>query len=312
MSVTEPQPEALVAALADRYGVPADHVLATRGSDEGIDLLTRVFCRAGQDAVLHCPPTFGMYKVAAQAQGADVVSVTRSRESGFALDAGLLVDALRADDRVRLVHLTSPNNPTGDRVSENLLQAVLFASQDRALVVVDEAYAEFCPGCSYADRITDFPNLVVLRTLSKAWGSAGLRCGAVLAQPEVIGLLRRIIAPYPLATPVVSLALRALQPDGVTRQEELVQAIARNKKRLVSLLEGRPFVRQLGPGEANFVRVQGDDAAELLQFSASRGVILRGFPGDAALRDCVRISVGSNADLDALETVLDAWEKEPS
>ena len=305
----EPQPEALVAGLAGLYGVDPEQVLVTRGSDEGIDLLTRVFCRAGQDAILHCPPTFGMYRIAAQAQGAEVVSVQRSSESGFELDGDQLLKSLLADKRIRLVFLTSPNNPTGDCISRELLLNVLATAKDRALVVVDEAYAEFCEAESACSLIPQYPHLVVLRTLSKAWASAGLRCGSVIAQAEVLSLLRRVIAPYPLAAPVTAMALLVLQPDIQTRQKALLKEIWSNKQTLLEMLQNRSWIKRLWPGEANFVLFETDRAANLLAHCAQQGVILRGFPADPNLRNCVRISVGSENDLAALQSALDSWKE---
>jgi len=304
----DPQPRVLVERLAGLYGVPVEQVLVTRGSDEGIDLLTRVFCRAGNDAILHCPPTFGMYRIAAQTQGAAIVDVPRSGADGFRLDGERLLAVLRADRRIRLVFLTSPNNPTGDAIDPALLRDLLAASRDRAVVVLDEAYAEFCSAPSAAALVSDHPNLVVLRTLSKAWAAAGLRCGVVLAQPELIGLLRRVIAPYPLPSPVVALALRMLDDDMLRRQRALLQEIAGNKQKLIDALAGRPFVRQLIPGQANFVLIRVDAPEDLLAFCAGRGVILRGFPADPLLRGHVRISVGSAGDIATLSQVLDAWQ----
>jgi len=303
----EPQPAALVSGFARLYGVPEACVLATRGSDEGIDLLTRVFCRAGQDAILHCPPTFGMYRIAAQTQGAAVVAVERDAARSFRLDEGELFDALDHDDRIRLVFLTSPNNPTGDVVEPGTLERLLHHCRDRALVVLDEAYAEFCARPSATALLDRHPNLVVLRTLSKAWGAAGLRCGAVLAQPEVIGLLRRVIAPYPLPSPVIALALRVLQADMLERQRDLLRQIAANKQRLLDVVRDRPFVREVIAGEANFILLRTARAADLLSFCADRNVILRGFPGQPLLRDYLRISVGTADEIAALGAVLDAW-----
>ncbi len=306
----DPQPERLVAKLASLYGVPESHLLVTRGSDEGIDLLTRVFCRAGRDAILHCPPTFGMYRIAAQAQGAAIVSVPRSTDGAFRLPAQGVLDALQSDDRIRLVFLTSPNNPTGDVMDLPLLEDILAAAQGRSLVVVDEAYAEFCDRSSATVLLERCENLVVLRTLSKAWASAGLRCGTVLAQPSVVGLLRRIIAPYPLPSPVVGLALRMLEPDMMAKQKELLDQMTENKAYLLDILAGRRFIRDLLPGEANFVLLRTESPEELMTFCAQRNVILRGFPADPLLRDHIRISVGSRGDLDALAAVLDEWEAE--
>ena len=304
----EPQPQQLVEGLARLYDVPADHVLVTRGSDEGIDLLTRVFCRAGQDAVLHCPPTFGMYRIAAQTQGAAVVAVTRDPGQAFRLDEPRLFEALDGDSRIKLVFLTSPNNPTGDAIEASTLERLLHHCRDRALVVMDEAYAEFCSRASAAALVEDHDNLVVLRTLSKAWASAGLRCGAVLARPPVIDLLRRVIAPYPLPSPVIALALRVLQPDMLERQQNLLRRIAENKQRLLDVVRSRSFIREVIEGEANFLLMRVEGAADLLAFCAERNVILRGFPGEPLLQDYVRITVGSVEDIEALAAALDEWE----
>jgi len=305
----DPQPQKLVDRLAGLYGVPAEQVLVTRGSDEGIDLLTRVFCRAGQDAVLHCPPTFGMYRIAAQTQGAELVAVPRKAEDGFRLDGQALLDTLWANRRVRLVFLTSPNNPTGDVIEPAYLEELLEQTRDRAVVVVDEAYAEFCAHPSASALLPRFENLVVLRTLSKAWAAAGLRCGVVLARPALIALLQRVIAPYPLASPVIALALRMLEDDVLERQQELLRQVAVNKLALLRVLEGRRGLVSIIPGEANFVLVRTDLADALLAFCASRGVILRGFPSDPLLRGHIRITVGSADDIDSLARVLDEWEK---
>lgn len=304
----DPQPERLVQRLAALYGTNEQNLLVTRGSDEGIDLLTRVFCRAGQDAILQTPPAFGMYRIAAQAQGAEVVSVPRDREN-FAIDEEGLLGALDKDPRIKLVYLTSPSNPTGDVVSPALLQRVLTAAAGRALVVVDEAYAEFSDHPSAVPAVDKYEHLVVLRTLSKAWASAGLRCGTVIARPAVIELLRRIIAPYPLPSPVVSLALAMLDESVLEKQRDLLRQLRRNKGILLGMLEGRTFVQRVFSGEANFVLIRVDDADALLGFCARRNVILRGFPSEPSLRDCIRISVGSGEDLAQLEAALDAWEK---
>ncbi len=304
----DPQPAELVARLAALYGVPEDCVLLTRGSDEGIDLLVRVFCRAGQDAILHCPPTFGMYRIAAQTQNAGIVAVNRQVERGFRLVEQEVLDAVQADARIRLVFLTSPNNPTGDVVSEVFLSQLLEVCENRAVVVVDEAYAEFCLQPSASALISEHENLVVLRTMSKAWASAGLRCGAVLAPDALLSLLRRVIAPYPVPSPVMNLALRMLGDDMLDKQRELMQEIQNNKRYLLRILQNRDFIRDIIPGDANFILIRVDNAPDLLAFSASRGVIIRGYPADPLLQNCLRISVGLEYELEKFAAVLDEWE----
>jgi histidinol-phosphate aminotransferase len=258
-------------------------------------------------------------------------------EHGFRLDGPGLLAALRAnrsanrsanqsanrsanqnaDRRIKLVFLTSPNNPTGDVIEQALLLEILEQARGRAVVVMDEAYAEFCSRPSCAGLIGDHENLVVLRTLSKAWAAAGLRCGAVLAQPTLIALLRRVIAPYPLPSPVIALALRMLQDDMLARQRQLLAEVARNKLVLLEALADRPCLGEIIPGEANFVllRVASgadpgvDDAGALLAFCAQRGVILRGFPAEPLLRGYIRISVGTRDEIAVLSGVLDEWEQ---
>ncbi len=306
----DPQPFELVSALAKLYGVSEQQVLVTRGSDEGIDLLTRVFCRAGKDAIAQCPPNFGMYRIAAQTQGAAIVSIPRQAGNDFRMEGDKLLAALETDSRIKLLFLTSPNNPSGDLIDRGLLFDLLEAAKGKAIVVLDEAYAEFSRQASASELINRYENLVVLRTLSKAWGAAGLRCGAALAQEEIISLLRRIIAPYPLASPVISLALRMLSDDLSGRQQQMLEEVQGNKEYLLKLLAGRSFIRNIWPGEANFVLLRAHKAEELLSFCAERGVVLRGFSSEPLLQGCIRISVGSTDELSALKTVLDEWEIE--
>ena len=162
--------------------------------------------------------------------------------------------------RLKVIFLTSPNNPTGDLVGKEFLHQLLEVAQNRAIVVVDEAYAEFCRQSSTAGMVDDHENLVILRTMSKAFAAAGLRCGAVIAQPSVIALLRRVIAPYPLPSPVVEIALRMLDSEVLAKQQHLMSEIRTNKELLLRQLEGRKFIRTIIPGEANFVLIQVDNA----------------------------------------------------
>ena len=213
-----PQPAELKTRLAAMYGVPEDHVLVTRGSDEGIDLLARVFCRPGEDAIVECTPCFGMYGIAATIQGAKIIDVPRQAENGFKIDFEELERVITSKDGIRLVFLTSPNNPTGELIPREALEGILAACRDKALVVMDEAYIEFSTASSACDLCDQWPNLVVLRTLSKAWAAAAVRCGIVIANPAVIALLQRVMAPYPLATVAVDAALQAISGEAVQRQ----------------------------------------------------------------------------------------------
>lgn len=304
----DPQPAMLLSRLAGLYSVPKENLLVTRGSDEGIDLLTRVFCRAGRDAILQCPPTFGMYKIAAQTQGAEIISVDRVAEDGFRLDQQAVLNTLRDNPQIKLVFLTSPNNPTGDVIDPDFLRELLQLTREQSIVVLDEAYAEFSDQPTAISLINEFEHLVVLRTLSKAWASAGLRCGAVIARPVLINLLRRVIAPYPLPSPVVDLALRMLEKPVLKKQKKSLKHLQSNKQFLLESLRGLSFIREILPGEANFVLIRVDNPDEVLTFCAAHGVIIRGFPADPLLENYIRISVGSENDLSALLVALEEWE----
>jgi histidinol-phosphate aminotransferase len=174
-------------------------------------------------------------------------------------------------------------------------------------VVLDEAYVEFCPQSSAIELLDQFDHLVILRTLSKAWAAAGLRCGSVLANPGVIALLRRVMAPYPLAAPVVNRVRQLLDPAISDRQQDMIRQILVNKARLVSHLEGLPYIRNIWPGAANFVLVRLNDAEDLLAFCAANGIAVRGFSSEPLLRDCIRISVGTTDEIDALAAIMTAW-----
>lgn len=304
----EPQPELLISRLAKLYRVGPEQLLVTRGSDEGIDLLTRVFCRAGEDAIVQCTPAFGMYRIAALTQGADIISIPRLVEENFNMDTGKLLETIETDTRIKLVFLTTPNNPTGDSIDKGVLLEILEAANGKALVVVDEAYAEFSTKDSFSPLVSEYNNLVVLRTLSKAWAGAGLRCGTVIAQHEVIALLGRIIAPYPLATPVVELAERLLDPEILTLQQRLLKALTTNKQRLLRMLEAQAYITDIWPGDANFILIRLHDAAGLMRHCSNNNVTLRAFNSEPLLQGCIRISVGSDSDLDALENALTTWK----
>jgi histidinol-phosphate aminotransferase len=302
-----PQPAALRSRLAELYAVSADKLLITRGSDEGIDLLTRVFCRPGQDAIVECSPCFGMYRIAATIQGARVIDVPRRAANGFQIDFAELVKAITDDPDVHLVFLTSPNNPTGDLVSRESLEAVLKAAEGKALVVLDEAYIEFCSAGSAADLIDRWPQLVVLRTLSKAWAAAGVRCGIVIADPVVIGLLQRVIAPYPLSAMAIDAALQAISNESKNRQRQFVESVRQGREDLYQFLAGFDWVREAWQGEANFILVRVADGRGLVDWCAGHGIRIRDFSSQPQLEGCVRLTIGSPGELSALKSALQAY-----
>ncbi|MCS6948286.1 MAG: histidinol-phosphate transaminase [Steroidobacteraceae bacterium] len=298
----EPQPRELIEALAEYYGVQPSQLLATRGSDEAIDLLTRAFCRAGRDAVIVTPPTFGMYAVAARIQDAAVVTVPRSGAPGFELDAAAVAAALRPE--VRIVWLCSPNNPTGGTVSKATLDAILAATAGRALAVIDAAYAEFSASHDDGAWLARHAHCVVLRTLSKAHGLAGARIGALLAHPQIVQLLRRILPPYALAAPSVSAALAALQPTSLMVTRTRIELLRNAREQLARDLAALPAVIEIYPSDANFLLVRCRDAAAVMRATRAHRLLVRDFSAHPGLAGCVRVTVGNDSDnarlLDAL------------
>ncbi|HXS74279.1 MAG TPA: histidinol-phosphate transaminase [Rhodanobacteraceae bacterium] len=284
----EPQPARLVAALADLYGVKTDQVLVGRGSDEAIDLLVRAFCRAGRDAVLISPPTFGMYAICARIQQAGVI------EAPLRTDGALDMDALLGgvSDAVRLVFVCAPNNPTGATVARSEVERLLTELDGRALLVVDEAYVEFADDASVADLIAQHDHLVVLRTLSKAWALAGARVGTLLARTEIVSLLRRIMPPYPVPSPCAQAALRALSPQGQLRMRERVAAIRAERTRMRDMLSTIPCVRAVLPSQANFLCARFTDAGAAYGRLLAAGILVRELRRYSGLEDALRITIG--------------------
>jgi histidinol-phosphate aminotransferase len=304
----EPQPVELVARLAELYGVAHDQVLVGRGSDEGIDLLVRAFCAAGRDAILISPPTFGMYAVCANSQGAGVVEVPLRRD--FTLD----VDAVLATvtPAVKLVFVCAPNNPTGAAVSRAAILQLAKGLSDRALLVVDEAYVEFADtyrDCgSVTDHLSDHANLVILRTLSKAWALAGVRIGALLADASVVALLRKLMPPYPLPAPCVGIATRALSADGARLTRDRIDVIRRERTRVAAGLAQCACVREVLPSQANFIATRFADAAAAYVALLEAGVVVRDVRRYPTLGDALRISIGTPAQNDRVLDVLHALQ----
>ncbi len=294
----EPHPHELMDRLADHYGVPHGWLLAGRGGDEVIDLLIRCYCRAGTDAIVITPPTFGMYAVAARIQGAAVISVPLSAANGFDTDFTALRAALTPS--VKLVFLCSPNNPTGNLVPAEEILRLTQELSGRALVVVDEAYIEFADRESLAQQVAHYPGLAVVRTLSKAFALAGARCGALIAQPEVIQLLQRIIQPYAITQLTIEAVFAALEPTGVSTARERVALLVRERERLASGLAASQRVARVWPSAANFLLVEFTDAAEALRRTHAAGLLVRDFRNTPGLERALRISVGSPEQNDRL------------
>jgi histidinol-phosphate aminotransferase len=299
----EPQPRALVERLAELYGVAPECVLVGRGSDEAIDLLTRAFCQAGRDAVVVCPPTFGMYAVSARIQGAEVITVPLRSDAGFGLDERALLE--RCTSNVKLVFLCSPNNPTGNLLDEQTILHIAARLAGRAVVVVDEAYIEFSGTQTLARHLPRLPHLAILRTLSKAHGLAGARCGTLIADPEVVSLLRKVIPPYAITQLTLEAVLRRLEPASLIESRANIDLLRSERERLRVALADLGRVVRVWPSAANFILAQFNDAGTALKLARDTQLLVRDARGYPGLGQALRITVGTAAQNDRL---LEAWQ----
>ncbi|AEH33461.1 histidinol-phosphate transaminase [Vibrio anguillarum] len=277
------QPKAMIDAYAAYAKVQPEQVLTSRGADEGIELLIRAFCEPNQDAILYCPPTYGMYAISAETFGVEckVVPLTA--------DWQLDLSAIRANlDSVKLIFVCSPNNPTGNLVKRQDIIVLLEMTKDRAIVVMDEAYIDFCPEASTVDLLAQYPNLAILRTLSKAFALAGLRCGFTLANKELIDVLQKVIAPYPVPIPVADIAVQALSEAGLARTKFQVLDLNANRAYLQAGLYMVPHLTVF-EGWGNYLLVKFPDGDALFKAAWDHGIILRNSP----IENCVRISIGN-------------------
>lgn len=296
----EPQPAQLISTLAALYGVRQEQVLVGRGSDEAIDLLVRAFCRAGQDAILIQPPTFGMYSVCARIQNAAVIEVALADD--FSLDVDAVLEAVTP--AVKLIFVCTPNNPSGQCVPRESIERLLQQLDGRALLVVDEAYIEFAWQRSVSDLIDRYEHLAVLRTLSKAWALAGARIGSLLANPEVIALLRRIMPPYPLPLPCVAAAMAAFSEEGQATAREHMATVRSEHERMRGCLAALPMVRKVLPSQANFLAVRFDDAGAIYRKLLDAGIVVRDIRRYPKLGDALRITIGMPEENDRMLAVL--------
>ena len=294
----DPDSSSLRQALRQYIGVEASHIVAGHGADELIDLIIRLFISPG-DAVINCPPTFGMYRFDTELNGGSIIDIERKED--FSLHTESVVDLAANNRNIKLIFITSPNNPDGGILDDRCLQQLL---QLPLIVVLDEAYIEFAGG-SRANWVLEHENLIVLRTFSKWAGLAGLRVGYGIFPHWILSHLLKIKQPYNVNVAGGTAALASL--SDVSRLQENVRKIVAERGRLYTALQAFDFLEPY-PSEANFIlsRVIGRDAAELKATLAERGILIRYFDTQG-LRNHVRISVGTPSQtsvlLEALSTL---------
>ena len=290
----EPQPRRLKRALAALYGVAPDALAVTRGADDAIDILVRTFCRPGVDAVSICSPTFSAYAHFAALQGARVVEARLDERFDF--DADAFLAAVRSEASLKLAFICSPNNPTGNPVDPAVVLRVADALPD-TILVLDEAYIEFSETPSLATEAVRRPNLAVLKTLSKAYGLAGARVGALIGNPELVALAARALPPYPLPSLSVEAAMAALAPSRRPIHEERIARIKAERERLAQVLARSPLVTRVRNGGGNFLFLEVADPAALAQKLQALGIRARFRPNAAP--GGVRLTIGTEAENEA-------------
>ena len=297
------QPFEVTQGMADYTGLARDQVLASRGSDEAISLLIRTFCENGEGIVI-APPTYGMYEIAANTNRAQVAYA--KREDDFSLKADAIAKAIKeAPFTVKLVFIDSPANPLGNMFCHDELKTLL-KEFENVLFVLDEAYIEYDPSATTVPLMKDFSNLVVLRTLSKAFGLAGIRCGFTLAHADVIAMMAKVIDPYPIPDPVAQIARQALAHGGIDLMRERVTKCLELRNSLKGNLLKLSCVKKVFESHANFLLVEFEDGPKVFEHMLQKGIILRSFETKPGLKNTIRITVGTPEELDEVMRVLTA------
>ena len=291
----DPRQKLLKTKIARIKGIPVGNLFLGNGSDEAIDLLYRVFCEPGVDNAVSIAPSYGMYGVVAETNDIEFRKVQLRPD--FSLDTEALLGA--CDGRTRLLFICSPNNPSGNVFP--LDQVVSVLEQFSGIVVLDEAYVDFSSTPSLASLIDDYPNLVVLQTLSKAWGMAGLRIGLAIARPEIIALMSKVKYPYNLNILSQKMALSRL--DEAVFRRHVAETVAQ-RVRLAKELRKCPLVMEIYPSEANFLLVRFDDANAVYDSLLEAGVIVRNRSAMKGCEGCLRLTVGTPAENDRLLETL--------
>ncbi|MCL1085989.1 histidinol-phosphate transaminase [Shewanella glacialipiscicola] len=306
----ECQPPELIKAYSEYSGVSAQKIVASRGADEAIELLIRAFCIPGVDSIACFGPTYGMYTISASTFNVGVKALNLSVEYGLPTS---YVDEVRG---AKLVFICNPNNPTGTVIEKAIIEQAIKALPD-ALVVIDEAYIEFCPEYSVANLLASYPNLVVLRTLSKAFALAGARCGFMLANEAVIEIIMRVIAPYPVPLPVSEVATQALSSTGVARMKEQVTELNKQGARLTAAISAycdQFCGEKLGGADSrarvlkpngNYVLAEFDDVAKVAALLQGSGVVARAYK-DPRLAKAIRFSFSSKAETDFIVNLFES------
>jgi histidinol-phosphate aminotransferase len=295
----DPHQQQVKAALSQIKGIDAKHIFLGNGSDECIDILFRCFCEPGKDNVVICPPTYGMYEVSANINDVEV------RKAPLLPDFQLNLAHLEqlTDAHTKIIWLCSPNNPTGNALNRTDIETVL--NNFNGIVVIDEAYINFSRQKSFVQELTEYPNLVVLQTLSKAWGLAALRLGMAFASEEIIEVMNKVKPPYNINQATQDLVLKALEEVG--QVNDMIKELVAMREALKEVFEQMPTVEMVYPSDANFLLVKIAEATKVYEFLLTKGIVLRDRSNVQLCEDCLRITIGTESENTILVDALAEW-----
>ncbi len=297
-------PQDIAKAYQDYCGTDAATV-AVRGADEAIDLLIRTFCKPASDNILICSPTYAMYEFCADALA--IETLDSPLQEDFSLD---VADIVTKAELANIVFLCSPNNPTGNVIPKSDLTQVLEGTIGKSLVVVDEAYIEFEPQTSAVSFIERYPHLVVIRTLSKAFGLAAVRCGFILASQNVMQYVAKLIPPYPMPDCSSQIVLDALSDERVSVMQDATQKLVELRNWFACELTQFDFIESVYPSSTNFILLRQKPGHQLFDVLAKDGIVTRNQNHEPALRNCVRISIGSQESMLEVIASLSSYQTE--
>ena len=292
----DPHQQKIKEKLSKIKAVPANQIFIGNGSDECIDLLYRAFCNPGKDNVIICPPTYGMYEVSANINDVEIRKAPLLED--FQLD--LVHMETLVDENTKLIWICSPNNPTGNSMNHEDIEAIL--NNFEGIVVVDEAYINFARQKSFISRLKEYPNLVILQTLSKAWGLAGLRLGMAFASEEIISIYNKIKPPYNISEAVQELVLNAL--DYTDDVNAMIRELVSERKRMEEELPQLKVVENIYPSDANFLLVKVIDAKAIYEYLLAKQIVVRDRSKVLLCEGCLRITVGTAKENDELLNAL--------
>ncbi len=296
----DPQQTLVKKRIAELKGLAVDNIFLGNGSDEGIDLLFRVLCEPGRDHVITVDPTYGMYAVCAEINGVERRSVLLNKD--FSLNPDMVLSCV--DEHTKLIFICSPNNPTSNSLEHEAILKIIDGVN--CIVVVDEAYIDFSSGPGILSLLQEKMNLVILQTLSKAWGLAGIRLGMLFAHPELVKYISRVKYPYNVNSLSIDAALKGL---GETVQRDLwISSILEERSRMAMALESLAFVRSVYPSDANFLLIRVDDPSAVYEFLMNKGIIIRDRSSVPLCEGCLRITIGTEEENRALLQALKTFQ----